>query len=59
MTVAKGFTSYMVWTTLRHSLVAELNSARLILVLAANRDWTVDKMDVKNAFLHLDFQEEV
>ena len=41
------------------SPVAKLNSIRVILSLAANFDWSLCQMDVKNVFLHGDLKEEV
>jgi len=41
------------------SLVAKMNSIRLVLSLAASQYWLVYQMDVKSAFLHKDLQEEI
>ena len=40
------------------SLVAKLTSIRIILSLAANFNWPLYQLDVKNAFLHGDLKEE-
>lgn len=39
--------------------VAKLTTVRIILKLAALKDWLVDQMDVSNAFLHGDLEEEI
>ncbi|GMP39503.1 hypothetical protein CsSME_00010313 [Camellia sinensis var. sinensis] len=39
--------------------VAKMNSIRVLLSLASNLDWPLHQFDVKNAFLHGDFEEEV
>ena len=41
------------------TLIARLESVRLLLALAAHRVWSVHHMDVKSVFLNDDFQEEV
>ena len=41
------------------SLVAKLNTIRVLLSLAANLDWPLHQLNVKNAFLHGDLEEEV
>lgn len=43
--------------TLRLSLVAKLNSIRVVLSLAADFSWALDQLDVKTVFLHGDLQE--
>jgi hypothetical protein len=41
------------------SSVAKLTSVRLFISLAATNDWPLHQLDIKNAFLHGDLQEEV
>ena len=41
------------------SLVAKLKTIRVLLSLAANLDWPLHQLDVKNAFLHGDLEEEI
>uniref|UniRef100_A0A5B6ZV70 Integrase catalytic domain-containing protein n=1 Tax=Davidia involucrata TaxID=16924 RepID=A0A5B6ZV70_DAVIN len=58
--VAKGFTqTYGIDYTETFSPVAKLNSVRIIISLAANLDWPLHQLDVKNAFLHGDLAETV
>ena len=58
--VAKGFTqTYGLDYTETFSPVAKLNSIRIIISLAANLDWPLHQLDVKNAFLHGDLTETV
>uniref|UniRef100_A0A2N9F645 Integrase catalytic domain-containing protein n=1 Tax=Fagus sylvatica TaxID=28930 RepID=A0A2N9F645_FAGSY len=58
--VAKGFTqTYGLDYTETFSLVAKLNSIHIIISLAANLDWPLHQLDVKNAFLHGDLTETV
>ena len=39
--------------------VAKMNTVRILLSLAANREWSMHQYDVKNAFLHGDLDEEI
>lgn len=56
--VAKGFAqSYMVDYFKTFSLVAMLNTVMVILSIAANFQWPLYQLDIKNAFLHGDLQE--
>ena len=41
------------------SLVVRHTTVRIVLTLAASQRWTLRQLDVKNAFLHWDLQEEV
>ena len=41
------------------SPVTKLNSIRLFLSMAATHNWPLHQLDIKNAFLHGDLQEEV
>jgi Reverse transcriptase (RNA-dependent DNA polymerase) len=58
--VVKGYTqAYRVDFQKTFSLVAKLNSVRVLLSLAANFDWPLHQFDVKNAFLHEDLKKEI
>ena len=58
--VAKGFTqTYDLDYTETFSPVAKLNSICIIIFLAANLDWPLHQLDVKNACLHGDLTETV
>ncbi|RVX07744.1 Retrovirus-related Pol polyprotein from transposon RE1 [Vitis vinifera] len=39
--------------------VAKLNSVRLFISIAASQQWMIHQLDIKNAFLHGDLEEEV
>ncbi|RDX94431.1 hypothetical protein CR513_23186, partial [Mucuna pruriens] len=39
--------------------IAKINSIRVLLSLAANLDWSLQQLDVKNAFLNGDLEEKV
>ena len=39
--------------------VAKLNTVRVLLFVAMNEDWPLYQLDVKNAFLNEDLEEEV
>ena len=58
--IEKGFTqTYAIDHLETFSLVAKLNIARVLLSLAANLDWPLHQLNVKNAFLHGDLEDEV
>ena len=41
------------------ALVAKINSVRILLSLAANKDWALHQFDVKNIFLYGNLENEV
>ena len=58
--VAKGYAqTYEVDYFDTFSPVAKLTSIRLFISLAASYDWDLHQLDIRNAFLHGDLQEEV
>ena len=58
--VAKGYTQQQgVDFDEAFAPVARLDILRVILVVAANRGWQVDHLDVKSAFLNGELREEV
>ena len=58
--VAKGYAlTYGVDYSNTYSPVAKLTFVCLFISLAASYDWDLHQLDIKNAFLHGDLQEEV
>ena len=57
--VAKGFTqSYGIDYQETFDPVDKLNTIRVLLSLAANKDWPLHQLDIKNAFLNGDLEKK-
>ena len=58
--VAKGFSQvHGLYYNERFTLVARMDSIRLVLVIASLKKWEVHHMDVKSDFLHGDLEEAI
>ena len=58
--VAKGYTQvYGIDYGDTFSPITKMSSVRLFLSIAAMRHWLLYQLDIKNAFLHGEFQEEI
>ena len=58
--VAKGYAKiYGVDYSYTFSLITKMTFVRLFISLAASYDWDLHQLDIRNAFIHADLQEEV
>jgi len=58
--VAKGYTqTYGIDYSETFSLVAKIDTIRVLFSIGENKNWSLHQFDVKNVFLHEDLKEEV
>ena len=58
--VSKGYTqTYNIDYKETFTLVAKMNTIRILISLAVNLNWELHQFDVKNAFLYGDLEEEI
>jgi hypothetical protein len=58
--VAKGYAqTYGIDYEETYSLIAKMTTVKAIIAMATTKGWSLNQMDVKNAFLHGDLHEEV
>lgn len=56
----KGFTqTYSIDYLEKFAPVEKLNTIRVLLSLAVNLNWSLQQLDIKNAFINGDLEEEV